>query len=129
MIDKETIEEFFDFIESMEAPDYSEDQKKAIAGQVPMTQEIFNGCVMRCTKDGNIRELFDLFERFPACGKVFCEGLERDLILIDAHMEEKRFSLPPETIQSRWDIFRDTVRIIYGDEEVDKLPIEAPAKY
>lgn len=122
MIDKETFIQFKKSMDSMAPPAYAEDQRQALSGQISMTQPIFDRCVMCCVVEGNIKELFDLFEWFPHCGKAFCAELERDLDLIDAHMKKKGLGPSPEAIQARWDTFWDHVRVIFDDETADDLP-------
>ena len=89
MVDKEFLEEFKIFIDSMEAPCYSEEQQKALTGEVAMTQEIFDSCVKLCSSEGNVKEFFDLFERFPICGETWCEALGKDISLINARLKKK----------------------------------------
>lgn len=125
MISKEAFEQFRTFVDSMEPPEYSEKQKIALNGETAMTQEIFDSCVKSCADEGNIKELFSLFLRFDDYGKVWCKGLEHDLSL----MRKKGSRLSSETIQDHYNAFRESVRLIYGDEEADKLPVETPDKH
>lgn len=107
-----------------DAPDFSDQEWDALCGYRPMTQEIFDHCVETCANAGNIGEFLELFERFPECGKFWCERLDEEWPFVEALMKEQGIKPTPITddeIRERWTAFRKWVRTEFGDDIADNL--------
>ena len=68
-------------------PDWSDQEWAALCEEVPMTQELFESCLNACAEAGNLAEFVELFGRFPECGKVWAEELDKELDAITAFLE------------------------------------------
>lgn len=85
-------------------PDWSDQEWDALCGYTPMTQELFESCLDACATAGNLAEFVELFGRFPACGKVWTEQLDKELDTITAFLEaegKEVKKLSEEDIQAR----------------------------
>lgn len=103
-------------------PDWSDQEWAALCEEAPMTQELFESCLNACAEAGNLAEFVELFERFPECGKVWTEELDKELDAITAFLEVEEVKLSDKDIQARWTAFRNRMRDEYGDEVADNLP-------
>lgn len=107
-----------------DAPDFSDQEWNALCEITPMTQDIFDRCVETCAKAGNIGEFLELFERFPECGRFWCEKLDEEWPLVEAMIKEhgiKSMPISDDEIRERWITFREKVRAEFGDEIADNL--------
>lgn len=105
-------------------PDWSDQEWAALCEETPMTQELFESCLNACAEAGNLAEFVELFGRFPECGKVWAEELDKELDAITAFLEaegKEVKKLSNEDIQARWTDFRNRIRDEYGDEVADNL--------
>ena len=103
-------------------PDWSDQEWAALCEEAPMTQELFESCLNACAEAGNLAEFVELFGRFPECGKVWAEELDKELDAITAFLEVGEVKLSDKDIQARWTAFRNRMRDEYGDETADNLP-------
>ena len=106
------------------APAYSEQEQAALDKTIPMTQELFEGCLDACAKVGNLAEHMELFERFPECGQVWCQQLDKEFAALDTALATQGIEPKPitdEEIRTRWAAFKERMRKTYGDEVADNL--------
>lgn len=113
-----------EMVEGNIPPDYSEQERAALRGDVPMTQELFEKCLNTCADAGNFAEFLDLSERFPECGRIWSEGLEKDLDAVEAFLDARGIEatkLTDSDVRSFWMNFRERMRARFGDEVADNL--------
>ena len=107
-----------------DTPDFSEQGWDALCEDRPMTQALFDRCAAACAEAGNILAFFDLFQRWPDFGEVWCSQLNKELDAWDAYQKAQGHEtkkLTDEEIRDRWTAYRERVRDALGDEVADKL--------
>lgn len=107
-----------------DTPDFSDQEWAALCEEGQMTQEIFDSCAATCAEAGNILEFFELFERWPDYGAVWCSQLDKELAAWDAYQESQGVELKEltdEEMKARWTAFKDRVRDELGDDIADNL--------
>lgn len=107
-----------------DVPDFSDQEWAALCEEAPMTQGLFERCLLTCAEAGNILEFFDLFRRWPEHGRVWCEQLDKGLDTWDAYLEAQGVEpkkLTDDDIRTHWTAFKARVRDELGDETADGL--------
>ena len=129
MSEDEKKEFTMDFLEEAlsmfgDTPDFSDQEWAALCEEAPMTQELFDSCAAACAEAGNILEFFELFQRWPDFGEVWCSQLDKELDAWDAYLESQGTEpkrLTDEDIQARWTAFKGRVRDELGGNIADNL--------
>ena len=97
---------------------YTEEQKVALCGDIPMTQELFCSCLKTCADCGAVSAFFDLFEQYPEPGKIWIDQLIKELEMAQNYLTENNI-IPERELRRRLDGFFESVRQLFGEEAVE----------